>query len=235
MNALRLCAIGSIFLCAVSCTARSSEPSSKLVISEGNYIGYATVADAFATLKAQGLTASPGLNGYVSFAEPDNRTTWTFAGKDDPAYPSAVRYVYTRKDGMPHVEITILCEASDGPCEKFRSDIRDTVTQLSKMMAGDPSVKCRVNEVAMKCGAEPVRKQTAQQIYIQVRDDGSCTVDSVATPCVDIGKKIRMEHPSDDPKVGVCGSEKAKYDAAGKVLRALSEEYLSAAFGCPPQ
>jgi hypothetical protein len=73
MNALRLCAIGSNFLCAASFTARSSEPSNKLVISEGNTIGFATVADAFATLKAQGLTASPGLNGYDLFAEPDYR------------------------------------------------------------------------------------------------------------------------------------------------------------------
>jgi biopolymer transport protein ExbD len=234
MNAIRLCAIASILLCAVSLTVRSSEQSTRLVISEGNYIGYATVADALATLKSQGFMTVPGTDGGVSFVEPDNRTTWTFAGKNDPAYPSAVRYVYTKRNGVTHVEITILCEASDAPCEKFRSDIRDSVSQLSKMMAGDPSVKCRVNNDAMKCGAEPVRKQTGQQIYVQVGDDGSCTVDSAATPCMEIGKKIRAEHPSDDPRVNVCGSEKTTYDAVGKVLSASNEAYLSPAFGCPP-
>ena len=212
----------------------NTEPSTKPAISEGNYIGYATVADALATLKALGLMPVPGINGEVSFAESDNKTTWTFVGKNDPAYPSAVRYVYARSDGpVLHVEITILCEASEVQCERFRSDTRDNFAQVSKMMAGDSSAKCRVNEVAMKCAAEPIRKQTNQQIYVQVGDDGNCSIDRVATACLEIGKKIRAEHPSDDPKVNVCGSEKTKYDAVGKVLGALSEEYLSSAFGCP--
>jgi hypothetical protein len=103
----------------------NTELSTKQAISEGNYIGYATVADALATLKAQGLLPVPGINGEVSFAEPDNKTTWTFVGKDDPAYPSAVRYVFGTSDGpVLHVEIAILCEASEEPCEKFRSVTR---------------------------------------------------------------------------------------------------------------
>jgi biopolymer transport protein ExbD len=235
MNASRRYALGSILLCAVLLPARSAQQSTKVVISEGNYIGYATVDDALATLKSQGLMALPGLNGEVSFAEPDNKTTWTFTGKHDPAYPSAVRYVTTRSGDVLHVELTILCEASDGPCDKFRSDIRDNAAQVAKMMAGDPSVKCRLNGDKMKCGAEPVRKQTDQQIYVQVRDDATCTVDNVATPCLDVGRKIRAEHPSDDPKVAVCASATIKYDALGKVLGTLSEEYLSPAFGCPPR
>jgi biopolymer transport protein ExbD len=234
MNALRICGIGSILHCAVSFAAPSPEPSTKLVVSEGHYIGYATVADALATLKALGYTALQNTNGDLSFAEPDHKTTWSFAGKNDPAYPSAVKYVYTKGAGVPHVEVTILCEASGASCEKFRNDILDTVAQLSKMMANDPSVKCRVNDVAMKCGAEPVRKQSDQQIHVQVSEDGSCTVDSVASSCADIGKKIRAEHPSDDPKVSVCASEKTKYDAVGKALSALGEERLSPKFGCPP-
>jgi hypothetical protein len=235
MNILPLYAIGSLLLCAVSLPARSSQQSTKPVITEGSYIGYATVADALATLKSQGLMALPGLNGDVSFVEPDNRTTWTFAGKDDPAYPSAVRYVYTRSSGVLHAELTILCEASVERCEKFRSDIRDNVAQLSKMMAGDPSVKCWVNDTTMKCSSEPVRQPTNQQIYVQVADDGTCTIDAVATPCLDIGRKIRAEHPSDDPKIAVCASAKAKYDVVGKVLSVISEDHLSPAFGCPPQ
>ncbi len=131
---------------------RSSEQTTKLVITEGRYIGYATVADALATLKAQGRTAVPGLNGGVSFVEPDNVTAWTFVGKDDPAYPSAVRYVYTKNDGVLQAEVTILCEASSGRCDKFRSDIRSTLAQLSKKIAGDPAAHCQVNDDTMKCG-----------------------------------------------------------------------------------
>jgi hypothetical protein len=65
MNALRLRAIGSILLCAISLPARSSEPTTKPVISEGNDIGYATVADVLATLKARGLMALPAPDGSV--------------------------------------------------------------------------------------------------------------------------------------------------------------------------
>ena len=178
--------------------------------------------------------ALSGINGELSFAESDNKTTWTFVGKDHPAYPSATRYVFTKSDSVPHVEITFLCEASDAACEKLRSEILENVSLLSKMVAGDTSVKCRVNNDTTKCGVEPVRKQTNQQIYVQVGDDGSCTLDSAATPCMDIGKKIRAEHSSDDPKVSVCASEKTKYDVIAKVLGTLNGEYLSPAFGCPP-
>jgi hypothetical protein len=151
-------AIGLLVFCAVSCTARSSEQPSKLVVTEGRYIGYATVADALATLKSEGLTGVPASNGAISFVEPDNKVAWTFAGKDDPAYPSTVRYVYTMRDGVLQAEVTILCEASAGRCEKFRSDIRDNLAQLSKKMAGDPSAQCRVDDNTMKCGAEPEGK-----------------------------------------------------------------------------
>jgi hypothetical protein len=59
------------------------------------------------------------------------------------------------RSGVLHAEFTILCEASAGQCEKFRSDVRGNVVQLSKMMAGDPPVKCSLSGRIMKC--EPVR------------------------------------------------------------------------------
>jgi len=162
MKILSPSAIGLLFLCAVACPAGPSEPSTKLVITEGHYIGYASVADALATLEAKGLMPAPGFDGNVSFVEPDKGTAWTFVGRDDPAYPSAVRYVYTRSSGVLQAEVTILCEASAERCEKFRSDIRDHLEQLSKKMAGDPSAKCSVNDNTMKCGSEAEQKQTNQ-------------------------------------------------------------------------
>ncbi len=149
------CAIGLLLSVAFSLPARSAEQPSKLVVTEGRYIGYATVADALATLKSEGLTGVPGSNGGTSFVEPDNKVAWTFAGKDDPAYPSAVRYVYTMSSGVLQAEVTILCEASARRCDKFRSDIRDNLAQLSKKMAGDPSAKCRVDDNTMTCGVQP--------------------------------------------------------------------------------
>jgi hypothetical protein len=97
---------------------------------------------------------TPALNGDVTYVEADSRTAWTFAGKDNPAYPSAVRYVYTRSGGVLNAEVTLLCEADAARCEKFHGDIRENLAQLAKKMAGDPSAKCRVIDNAMKCGAE---------------------------------------------------------------------------------
>ena len=213
----------------------NSEPLTEATISIGNNIGYATVADALANLKAQGFMALPGINGDLSFAEPDNETTWTFVGKDHPAYPSAARHVFTKSGGVPHVEIAFLCEASDAACEKLRRDVLVNVSLMSKMTAGDPSVKCWVNNDTTKCGVEPIRKQTNQQIYVQVGNDGSCSIDALATPCQDVAKRIRAEHRSDDPNVAVCASANIKYDAIGNVLGLLTDEHLLAAFGCPPR
>ena len=93
---------------------------------------------------------------------------------------------------------------------------------------------CRVNGDIFKCGPEPVRKKSNQQIYVQIADDESCTIDSIASACVDVGKNIRAEHPADDPKVTVCASERSHYRVVGVVLGVLNDEYQNPAFGCPP-
>ena len=152
-------ATGVLLLCAVSFAAQApAQSSTKLVVTEGHSIGYRTVADALADLESQGLTGTPGPNGDGSFVAPDNGTAWTFVGKDNPAYPSAVRYVYTRSSGELHAEVTILCEASAARCETFHGDIRDRLAQLSRKMAGDPSAKCSVSGDSMTCGSEAERQ-----------------------------------------------------------------------------
>jgi hypothetical protein len=164
MNLATPYAVSLVLICAVSCAASAAEQSPKLVVTEGHSIGYATVADALTALKSQGLAPTPGSNGNVSFVEPDNRTAWTFTGAGDPAYPSAVRYVYTKSSDALYAEVTILCEASAERCEKFRSGIRESLAQLSKRMAGDPSAKCAVTDDTLKCGAEAERKPADQQL-----------------------------------------------------------------------
>jgi len=153
-------ALGACLLAAAFYPAPASAQSTRLVVTEGTDIGYTTVAAARAALESQGLLASPAPNGGVSFVESDESTAWTFTGKDDPAYPSAVKYVYTKSSGVLYAQVTIRCEAAAERCEKFRSDIRDHLAQLSKMMAGDPSARCSVNENTVKCGGEPEGKPT---------------------------------------------------------------------------
>ena len=86
-------------------------------MTEGNDIGFATVADAQAMLKSQGLAAVQGSNGDILIIEPNNKAMWRFTTKDDPAHPSAARYVFTKTSGALHAEFTILCKASAGQCE----------------------------------------------------------------------------------------------------------------------
>jgi hypothetical protein len=235
MNVLRIFATATLLLCVNIVPVRSSAPSSGVMVSEGGYIGYATVADALATLKAQGLAPEPAGDD-ISFVESDGKTSWTFAGRENPAYPAVARIIYSKSsESVQRIEITVLCEAAEGPCAKFRSDIRNNVEQLSKMMAGDTSIRCRTDGHTMKCGAAPERKQTSQQIFVQIEDGGTCIVDNVVAPCLDVGKQIRAQHPSDDPKIAVCASAKIKYDAVGSVLGALNEQDLPIMFGCPPR
>jgi len=94
---------------------------------------------------------------------------------------------------------------------------------------------CRVNGETFKCGPEPVRKKTSQQIYVQIADDESCTIDSIASACGEVGRNIRAQHPVDDPKVAVCAGARSDYRVVGVVLGALNDEYLTPAFGCPPR
>ena len=234
MNALRLYAVALGLLCLVFAPARSSEPSDKVVISDEAYIGYATVAEALAALKSQGLKPVDTPKGLL-FAESDLMTSWTFVNEADPAFPAVAKVVYAKGNDTIHVAITFLCEAADTPCAKFRSEIRDDVKKFSMILAAGPSTKCRAIEDTIKCSKVQVREPTSQQIYVQIEGDGTCTLDRVAVPCFEVGKQIRAAHPSEDPHVSVCGSPAAKYHDVGRVLRALDEQDLAMSFGCPAQ
>jgi biopolymer transport protein ExbD len=234
MDALRLQSIALGLLCLAFAPAHSSEPLNNVIISDGAYVGYASVAEALAALKAQGLKPLAAPKGLL-FAESDLRTSWTFANHGDPAYPAVAKVVYnTGDDTMLHVEVTILCEAADAPCAKFRSGIRADVEKFSMILAAGPSTKCREIGDTIKCSKVNVREHTNQQIYVQIQDDGTCTLDRLPVPCLNLGKQIRASHPSDDPQISVCGSPTAKYYEVAGVLRALDEQDLVMAFGCPP-
>jgi biopolymer transport protein ExbD len=234
MDALRLQAIALGLLCLAFAPARSSEPINNVIISDGAYIGYATVAEALAALKAQGLKPLAAPKGLL-FAESDLRTSWTFASSGDPAFPAVAKVVYTKgDDSLFHIEITILCEAAEAPCTKFRSNIRSDAEKFSMILSAGPSTKCRAVADTFKCSKVTVREHNTQQIYVQIQDDGTCTLDGLVVPCLEVGKQVRAAHPSDDPQVSICGSAMAKYNAVGGVLRALDEQDLPMAFGCPP-
>jgi hypothetical protein len=75
--------------------------------------------------------------------------------KDDPAHPSAAKYIFTKTNRALRAEFTILCEASAGQCKHSQSDIRGNVVQLFKMMASDSPMTCSL--IGKTLGCEPVR------------------------------------------------------------------------------
>jgi hypothetical protein len=105
-----------------------------LVIVDDGSTGFATVADALATLRSQGLLELPSGKGSV-FLAAGGKTTWTFAGEKEAAYPALARFVWTSNKDRVQVAISILCEAAPKPCEKFASDMRANVDNILK---GEP-------------------------------------------------------------------------------------------------
>jgi hypothetical protein len=98
----------------------------------------------------------------------------------------------------------------------------------------DPTVGCWTDGRSTTCAVIPHRTSTDAVVYVQVTGDGACTVADTPVECSEVGKSIRAAHPLDNPIVRVCGEPTARYEVLGKVMSALSAEYLmQTGFGCP--
>lgn len=125
---------GRILCTAVLAAAWSMAWARDFVIVDGGATGFATVADAMSTLRSRGLLELPSGKGSV-FLEAGGKTTWTFTGEKEAAYPAFARFVWTSNKDRVQVAISILCEAATKPCEKFASDMRANV---DKILKGEP-------------------------------------------------------------------------------------------------
>jgi len=125
---------GRILWTAVLASAWAMVWARDMVIVEGESTGFATVADALAALRSRGLLELPSGKGIV-FLEAGGKTTWTFTGEKEAAYPALAKFVWTSNKDRVQVAISILCEAAPKPCEKFASDMRANVDTILK---GEP-------------------------------------------------------------------------------------------------
>lgn len=113
---------------------RSAMVARSLVISEAHNIGFTTVAAALAYVNTSDtFVRSPAGSG-VSFQGRD-KSTWTFTGKDDEAYPAVAMIVTVKNRDGVQVQISTLCEAAKERCEKFRNDLKTNVDRLYRSMA----------------------------------------------------------------------------------------------------
>ena len=98
--------------------ARSAEPGGE---SEPTTIGYASVAEAFAS-----VTAKPGVKirveGGKTIVEDLNGPTpavWIFFPKEHPAYPSVIRRSIANSAAGASVETNVRCEAAKDVCDRY--------------------------------------------------------------------------------------------------------------------
>lgn len=136
MQRIGIFAIMAMFCWAAILPARSAQPPPTIFVSQSESLGYSTVAEALVDLRDRmKLIPLTGGRG-VSFLGPDNKTTWTFTGKDEAAYPAVVRLVTVREGTTVSVDISILCEAAQVVCDQFRKETREnTVRSLSNLFS----------------------------------------------------------------------------------------------------
>ena len=89
----------------------------------GSPVGYATVAKAFAAMKAKPGVRIGTDNGFTTIK--DGTTLWLFTPEGHDAHPSAAKIEETEVEGGVAVELKILCEAPIPPCEALSREIAD--------------------------------------------------------------------------------------------------------------
>jgi hypothetical protein len=135
MNSRWYGGMSSRILCTVVLVgAWSMALARDIVIVDGGSTGFATVADALTALRSRSLLELPSGKGSV-FLEAGGKTTWTFTGEKEAAYPAFAKFVWASSKERVQVAISILCEAAPKPCEKFATDMRANVDRI---LRGEP-------------------------------------------------------------------------------------------------
>jgi hypothetical protein len=80
-------------------------------------IGYASVADALAALRAQPGVTFAAERGWTIATDRAAQAIWSFAPADHAAYPSAVKRQVVDNGGKVSVEMKVLCQASKAACD----------------------------------------------------------------------------------------------------------------------
>ena len=96
-----------------------------------------------------------------------------------------------------------------------------------------PTVMCiQGDNKAVDCSNLPKRPKSATVVQVVAKEHWSCTVDGQEVACIDAGRHIRSLHPSDDPKVKLCGAPNLDPSELSVVLGSISGEQLPLEFGC---
>ena len=82
-------------------------------------IEYPSPGAAFNALRADPGVAFEMHDGWIVARDSAKRTVWTFAPKDDPAYPAVVKRSLVERNGDLMLQTGVLCGASKAICDDF--------------------------------------------------------------------------------------------------------------------
>ena len=127
---MRLDAVKSIF---VVCGTLLLAPLSWATQTTVSGVGYASVSAARQTLAAKPAARTEEHAGWtiVTDEQGDGFTTWSFAPKSHPSYPSVVRRDIVLKNGNPTLVMRVLCEARRGACDSLYTSMQAQVTRCT--------------------------------------------------------------------------------------------------------
>lgn len=96
-------------------------------------IGYRSVGAARAALANKPAVQTTTQAGWtiVTDEQGNDFTTWTFAPRTHPAYPSVVRRDIVFKDGNPTLITRVLCEARRATCDALYSRLRGQIARCT--------------------------------------------------------------------------------------------------------
>lgn len=87
--------------------------------SDGEGIGYASVAAALADLRAKPGVAIRTEGGWTIVEDRAALTFWSFTPKGHPAHPSAVKRSLEQENGRTNLHMAVACEASKAACDEL--------------------------------------------------------------------------------------------------------------------
>lgn len=117
-NLLILCLVGLFAACASKKVQKENLGfQGEMVMPQGenhaNIVFEELMGDPKVVLKhSQGWKVASKITGR-------KKTTWTFPPANHPAYPSVVKRVFSRVDGMLDIKTTVHCGASKAICDDF--------------------------------------------------------------------------------------------------------------------
>ncbi len=107
-----------------------------------NDIGFSSVQAALAALSKKEGVEIREKQGWTTISDPSERTIWTFAPIDHPAYPAVAKRQVVLKDGNMFLDMRVLCESTTEACDKlalqYQQLYNKTMEDIRKSQSAQP-------------------------------------------------------------------------------------------------